>query len=486
MARRAVRPFRIYPSRGWAYIDADIAGERVREALGVAYSESSSRSESRAAHEAAARRYAELIAGRTVKEHTRVLTAARLEELLAMYLDAIETPSNRKSIKTKRGYHRTFVRWSSDAERWAKDSRTPLERLVSDEGPTDFAMHRLGLVLRKTVRKELTDLFAFLRWSKLRGYLASLPPRPVLPQGEPGVRAGKQRSRPVHITPVEARAIVAALPVWSTGRRPRGRATKVPLDRFRVRAVFEFMWETGLRPSTIARLAVGRNWVRGSRELEIHDADDKARYGRVLTLTKRAAEILEVCAGETGLVFGEHDHRVYLRSAALMVLPKEKAAKFARYDFRHGRARAWLRSTGNLLGVGYQLGHKQVTTTNAYLEAQRSDGDDVIAVDENISGGVSILSADAAATPDSSRGEWIRTTDPQTPSAPGNETSSGDSAIAPTSGDVKNPDEPPPPNRDSSAFRQPQALVEAARGLAIQRAIWDAFDAVSYGTEDES
>jgi hypothetical protein len=60
------------------------------------------------------------------------------------------------------------------------------------------------------------------------------------------------------------------------------------------------------------------------------------------------------------------------------VLPTAKAKAFARYDFRHGRINELLEVSGNLPGVAYLAGHKQLTTTNAYLRSQRRQGDAVL------------------------------------------------------------------------------------------------------------
>lgn len=389
MARRAAL-FHVRSRAGYAHFDATIGGRRIREALegkdgrGIRYpAQRPSREETRAAHEAAEKRYAELVAGRSVVRTERVLTAMRLDELGALWLDAIETPTNKKSVDVKGTYVRHWIAFASDEallsdgrQRW-EDDRTPLERLVSDAGPEDYGMARLGHALRKTVRKEITSLFDFLNWAMRHKHLGAVPPRRALPKGEAGVRTGKQRATPVHIEPEEAHAIIAALPEWSDAARSKRKGYES--RAFRVRDVFAFMWEMTWRPSTLARLSVPKNWSRGQTTIVLHDSDDKALYGREVTLTSPALAILERIAPEEGLIFGDHDHRKYIKAAARKVLPAARAKAFARYDFRHGRINNMLEVTGNMLGTAYVGGHKQLTTTNAYLKPQKRQGDAVIA-----------------------------------------------------------------------------------------------------------
>lgn len=390
MARRAAL-FIVRSRGGYAHFDATIGGQRYREALegpdgrAIRYpAQRPSREETRAAFEAAQKRYAQIAGGRTLVPTERVLTSLRLDELAAVWLDAIETPKNVDSVKVKMTYVRHWVAFTGDAsvlsdgrKRWEGDKRTPLERLVADAGPEDYGVMRLGHALRKTVRKEITSLFEFLNWAQRHKHLASVPPRRALPKGESGVRTGKQRATPVHVDPSEASAIIALLPEWSDAIRSKRKG--YDSRAFRVRDVFDFMWEMTWRPSTLARLEIGRNWSRGQTTVVLEDADDKALYGREVSLTPRALAILERIAPESGLIFGEHDYRKYLKTAAAKVLPPAKAKAFARYDFRHGRINNLLEATGNMLGVAYQAGHKQLTTTNAYLKPQKRQGDAVVA-----------------------------------------------------------------------------------------------------------
>lgn len=493
MARRA-KTYRIYERGGLAWIDIrSVEGlPRIREALGVAYcDERTGRSPSRAAENAAARRYKEVVRGRSFASPDRVLTIATDEELIAVWLDAIETPTNKKSVDTKGTYGRTWHRFFADEKRWEGDRRVAIERMVDDAGVLDYALHRLTKVLRKTVRKELTALFEFFEWAKIHRHIAFVPERPRLPKSDPGVRAGKQRSKPVDIEPTEARAILAALPEYSDASRSirKGYADRA----FPVRAPLEFMWEMTWRPTTIARLEVPRNWSPGRDSVDLDDADDKARYGREVTLTKRAKEILERWAPKRGVIFGEHDYRAYVKAAALKVLPQHKAVQFARYDFRHGRINHLLDVTNDLLGTAQIAGHKQITTTNAYLRSKKRQGDAVIDA---------ITRADAAPAP-ASEGDTMRAHALETDrKAQSFQSGRGDSNPRPLDPQRKRiakrlgnsadeaPSERAKNRQETESPEQVRAqcghILEAARTLATHRLVWDAFDAFTDFAEDES
>jgi hypothetical protein len=516
MARRAAT-FNVRSRNGYAHFDATIGGNRFREALedetgaGIPYpAVGASRDQTRAAESAAQKRYAEIIAGRSVRPTERVLTSMRLDEICAVWLDATETPRNGKSIKTKMGYVRHWIGFAADEARladgrprWPTDGRTPLERLVADGSPDDYGIMRLSGALRVTVRKEITALFEFLNWALRRKHLAAIPDRHPLPKGEPGKRTGPQRSKPVHIDPIEARKIIDALPEWSDGIKSKRKDFRA--RAYRVRDVFDFMWETTLRPSTIARLEVPRNWSPGRATLTLEDSDDKALYGRDVTLSARARTVLERVAPKAGSIFGDHDYRDYIKAAALKALPKDKALTFARYDFRHGRINNLLEVTNNLLGTAYLAGHKQLTTTNAYLRPQKRQGDDVISAMDaqpEPSGpekAGTIPSRDGKApqpspktdgsSSTSSRGEWIRTTDPQTPRNGSGKQPAGipaDSADGASVAHARNADDPLDRDGIPSPFgHAPPAVVDAQRALLVEAAVWASFDAFELACSDE-
>ena len=223
----------------------------------------------------------------------------------------------------------------------------------------DYMRRRLGLALRTTVKKELSALRHFLRWAKEQEYIAAPPDVPAVPKSALGTRTGTRKAEHLAVPPDVAQAVLGALPEWSSQRHP---------DRFRVRAYFCVLWETGLRPSTVQRLRVPEHYRAGATHLAIADEIDKARFGRKLPLTDAARAALDGACPESGPLFGEHDWRGFLEKAAAKANVDPSIAEvLSPYDLRHGRTTHLVEETGNLVGVAFLVGHLQVTTTNGYV-----------------------------------------------------------------------------------------------------------------------
>jgi integrase len=226
-------------------------------------------------------------------------------------------------------------------------------------------------VKRPTVQKELSALHRFVGWCEEQGMLTRAPRVPPPAKRATGTPFKlPRRSKPTPLSAEEALSVIAALPEWSSSKK---------VDRFAVRARFRFAFETALRPKTIDRLSVPDNFVRGSSVLVVTDEIDKVRFGRELPLTEAARAALDPVCAESGVIFGKHDYRDQLEKAAEVALPPEKAKTFAGYDLRHARATQWAES-GNLVGVAYLLGHKQITTTNKYARPNRAAAERVLLV----------------------------------------------------------------------------------------------------------
>ena len=358
MGRRAA-PWTIYDKGGAAWINAKIGDQRARKPLGLPYVDPGSPGHDERLREAAAKVYAALVQGRSLGASTveRVQTAHTLPELLAVWLveDAQDYPASASLATTHARHFKAFAAAGADR-------RTPLERLAADAGPTDYVLHRLRAVLKETVIKEVSTLFRFYNWAKKREHFASLPPRPAWPQKAVGVHAGTQRREPVTATHAQLRDIIAALPVRSKG---------IP-----VRDLGELAYETGLRPSTIARLSVPEHYRKGADSLWVPPEIDKGRNKPVrLPLSKRAREIMDRhVEGKAGIIFGKHDLRVQWKRAAASVLgPEGRPEDFSVYDFRHGAGRRFVKLAG-LQAAQYMLNHKRATTTNRYVQPSEADG----------------------------------------------------------------------------------------------------------------
>ena len=134
------------------------------------------------------------------------------------------------------------------------------------------------------------------------------------------------------------------------------------------------MAETGLRPETLDLLRVPEHFAPGARTLKISAEIDKNRWARDLPLSPRALAVLVAIAPKGGLIFertanGNAKRYIEDFKAAVLAcgLPKETAP----YDLRHACGTHGVEASGgNLAGVAYLLGHKQVTTTNRYVHSK--------------------------------------------------------------------------------------------------------------------
>lgn len=337
--------------RGWAYACFTWDHYEHRIALRT--------KDKRKAQEEAARAYSKVVSGewRPVRKQPGKLLD--LEALLETWFDSKKPTLDPEFAPTVEAYARRFL-----------DYFESLDKITEASGAA-FGLARLGQVLRTSALRELSYLREFLRWCKMQGALSTVPHIPRLPPKAQGVRAGKHRAVSVYVTPEQAAEILALLPEES--KTIGGR--KWPL-----RARFEFMWETALRPGTLARLQVPDHWRPGARHLELTNEDDKARWGREVDLTDKAVAILEQVAPKRGLIFGRHSYYKAIKKAAIAVLGDLKGKKFAPYDFRHGRAKALLDAHAPIRGVSYVLGHIRVSTTDKYLAPERSAGREALSV----------------------------------------------------------------------------------------------------------
>jgi integrase len=342
---RQAEGVRVKPKRGWYYAHFTWEKHAYRIALQT--------KDKREAEKAAARAYAKVVSGEWRAVRRAPGRLRDLADLMSEWIESKRPSIDEATVPTLEGYARRFVDY--------------FERLdaITEASATNYGLARLGQVLRTTVLRELSYLREFLTWCRVQGALLSTPHIPALPPKAQGKRTGPQRAKAVHISPDEAHAILELLPEES--KTIGGR--KWPL-----RARFEFMWETALRPETLSRLSVPDNWRPGMTHLELTNEDDKARFGREVDLTPGALAILKRVARDKGPVFGRHNYSKAIKRAAREVLGPARGAKFAPYDFRHGRARALLDAGAPIRGVSYVLGHKRVSTTDKYLAPERSAG----------------------------------------------------------------------------------------------------------------
>lgn len=350
MARRATG-WTLFSKRGSWYVHFTFRARRYRIALGT--------SDRALAEPRAAETFAQVVSGRFAATSTRAKPLA-LDGLLSAWIAAVGPTYDVETVASMRGYARKFVRAFGRLDR------------ITTASIGQYQRARLLQVTRLTLRKERSALKMFLRWLVEEGALAEIPPFPDITSRTLGTRSGTQRLEPVAIDTKQARAILAALPEW-THRKINGRL-------WPIRARYILAWETTLRPGTLAKLSVPEHWKPGSDELVIDAAHDKTGYGRSVPLTPRAVAALESCAPESGLIFGRRDFRDTLKRVASSVLGPELGAQFASYDFRHGAATELMARSDDLLGVGYMLGHRNLTSTQRYVHASKEAARRVLSV----------------------------------------------------------------------------------------------------------
>lgn len=344
MGRPAEGP-KVRWKRGWAYVNFTWDKREYKLALGT--------QDSADAATKAARAYADVVSGRLRPVARRPGELLDMSQLWDEFVEWKRPSLDPETVPD--------IKYCGDR---MVDSFQSLDRLTEANIRT-YSIARLGQVTRSTLNKERCYLRQFMQWAVEQGALAYCPQFPKLPPKAKGKRSGPQRAKPVDITPVEAKRILAKLPEWS--KTIDGR-------KWPIRDRFEFAWEMTFRPKTVGTLSVPEHWRPGLRAVDIADENDKNRFGRTVDLTVRAAAILEKHAPEVGLIFGRHCFDKALKKAAIAVLGPVRGKMFAAYDFRHGRSKAILDAGAPLRGLSYMLGHLRPTTTDRYSRPDRNAG----------------------------------------------------------------------------------------------------------------
>lgn len=334
MARRA-EGWKLSRQDGWYYLRFRHEGRRCKLACGTKDSAEAAR--------LAPQLYAEALAGQRPARRLSAAVTTPLDELVALWLASLEGPGglDPRTLHSYLCYAR--AQW---LPRWQRLGQLTAPALRG------YVRERLRAVTRATVRKEASALRGLLGWAREQDLLPEVP-QVEIPRRAAGVR---QRTRqPVPLSPEEVAAVLAQLP----DRAARG---------YPVRAYAEFLWETGLRASTVEAIAVPASWAPGQHELLIDDEDDKARWGRRVPLSARAVTLLEAHAPEQGPVWGRHRLLEALKAAALAAgLEPERARRLAPYDLRHARLTALAEVGASRGALQLLAGHTRPATTDRYL-----------------------------------------------------------------------------------------------------------------------
>lgn len=362
MARRA-EGWKLSPegTEGIYYVRFRLAGRR--------YHLSTGESEKGAAARRAAQLYTDAHEGR-LAGGSGASSTAPLVDLMTGWLEALESSYTPASIRLYETYARAH--WLT---RWTRIGQ------ITEGALGDYQRARLAEVARVTVVKERTALRRFGEWAKEQGHLASPLVFPRLPHRATGKRRTDRKERATELDAGDVAAVLAALPAWS--KRPGKDGARICLRGF-----FEFLWETGLRPATAESLVAGVHWRRGSRSLAISADIDKARFGREVPLSARAAQLLEEIGAEEGRpIFGGYDRRAALElAAAASGLEEGKRATLSVYDLRHARITHWIGQGASLDAVAYLAGHRQVTTTAIYTHGTAKAAARVVQVESRAGG----------------------------------------------------------------------------------------------------
>lgn len=319
------------------------------------------------AADAAAQIYARALTAPAPRQSV-VGRATPLDALFASYLAALTTTHDTETVHQYMAYARKFVDFF-------RNDFFAIHRAAL----ADYQRKRLGQVLVRTLRKEKSFLNGFLTWCVEQGELPEdrRPTWPAVPKRAIGVRVGPQRAVSVQVTPEQVSKFLSALPEWSRTRAGKAHA---------IRSRFVFAYETGLRPATIDAISVPTHWTPGARYLQIRAEDDKARFARRVPLSPAACEALEQTwaderRGDSPLIFGAHDFREVMEHARTRAgLP----AGFAPYDLRHARVQHLLDRGVPLRAVMLLVGHRQMTTTNAYVQSDEKAAAEAVSFWEKV------------------------------------------------------------------------------------------------------
>jgi integrase len=296
----------------------------------------------------AARLYAETISGTRAepvrRQRAHRVGARPLGEVAADWLNAIEGTIDVDTAGLWALYAGTH---------WESFFKT-IEGITTSSAKA-YTLERLKKVKGSTVRKELGALRNLCNWH----FGDNSPSIPGISKRMQGTAHPQGKRVRTELSPDECWSVIFHLDKCSTSKR------RPP---FPVRAYFVVLYETGLRPATLAALSVPEHYTKGDRELRIPPELDKTRAGRPYPLSDRARAALDGVCPDEGVIFGEHDYRDALaRAAERSGLAPHKRATLHPYDFRAAFATHFAEG-GDLLALQYLMGHASLSTTSIYAK----------------------------------------------------------------------------------------------------------------------
>lgn len=291
------------------------------------------------AQKAAALIYAEVVSGRLKRARSGALVKASTE-LMVIGSDWIEATLKEYAPGSEK-IREVYVR------HWAASMPTIGEVTTARIG--DYQRARLGAVLKRTLRKELSSLGRFLSWCVEQGVIREVPEFPKMPRKALGTPVEGARKRPTKVLEPEAVELILAA---------------ANHDPFLVAA-----WETALRPqSTIAKL---RRSDLSPFGLLIRPECSKNGTNRTIPVSPRARAALEA-----GLPFGAGDRNAMFKAAATRVLGAGHG--FTLYDLKHGRLTKWVDEGKPLGGISWVADVSIKTLVATYVHASRKAAEQVV------------------------------------------------------------------------------------------------------------
>ncbi|UOF77292.1 integrase [Caudoviricetes sp.] len=291
----------------------------------------------------------------------RRAAAAPIEDELAEWLRWLDSTLAKDTVETYLMYGRAHF--------------APFFKSVSgitEESAAAYIRHRLQLVMAVTVRKEVVALRSFVAFMHKAGRMPELklPGVPKRVAGTPHTK--RRRVAASELDPDEVELFLAALPEWSESDK---------VEPFPIRARFIVGYETGLRPSTLTRIATPEHYRAGMAVLRLTAAVDKARWARDVPLTERAREALDGVLARldaaakkatgkpyAGPIFGRHSYVKRVRAAAEEAFAPEVAERFAAAHLRSAFTTHELEQGKNIVGIQFRVGHKLLSTTSRYVK----------------------------------------------------------------------------------------------------------------------
>ena len=205
-----------------------------------------------------------------------------------------------------------------------------------------------------SLSKELSALRRFLKWCKRMDYIQELPSWEA-----PEVVSDFE---PVCLTKEEVKALLAELPTKEKHFR------RMPCREF-----FIVMWATSFRTGTLARLLWDDVDLKKGA-IAVRASADKKRHKRTVPLTQAAIDALKSMSPGVGLVFGVHDFRASLRSAAERAgIDKKDAARLTNHSIRHSRLTHLASNSKNIAAIQHMAGHKDLASTMRYVHGSEEN-----------------------------------------------------------------------------------------------------------------